>query len=110
MLAFLALFGLLSRGQAIPADFGPRWMALVAICHSGQGDPGYPGPPATDCDVCLLCQVVHGDQAGIALLPEQIALRLPLVVSIAVQGQPELYVNNGCDLGMPRARAPPSDI
>jgi hypothetical protein len=109
-LALLAMWGLLLRGQVMPAMAADALPGLprVAICHSGPDQRRPPDHQAADCDACLLCQLVHGDHAGTALLPRGPALPLPWTVTLTTVGLPAPVGKTGNSPLVPRARAPPA--
>lgn len=109
-LALLAMWGLLLRGQVMPAmaaDVLPG-LPQVAICHSGADQPRTPDHQAADCDACLLCQLAHGDHAGTALLPRELALPLSWTVTLTKVSLPAPIGETGNSPLAPRARAPPA--
>jgi hypothetical protein len=111
IVGFLAVFLLLSRGQ--PVSGGPAEALLagvpLALCHTGSDDERHGDHPASDCDACLLCVAMHGDQAGTPLLPAS-AVVPPVSAAALVRPVPEILW--GAGIAAPRgarARAPPTD-
>jgi hypothetical protein len=83
-IALLAVFGLLLRALPAPAPATEMPFAPfdVPLCHAGADGRHHPDHPAADCDACLLCMAVHGDHAGMAIIPR--ATELPAISVAAV--------------------------
>jgi hypothetical protein len=109
-LALLAVFGLLLRTLPAPAAATEMRFAAftVPLCHAGTDSPRHRDRPGADCSACLLCMAVHGDHAGMPLLPRGADL------AITAAGSPGGY--RPVDPASPRsvgsmgawARAPPA--
>nr|WP_294529838.1 hypothetical protein [uncultured Rhodopila sp.] len=104
MLAMLAVWGLLLRGQAIPMP--DTVVALYGTpCHAGDARQHGPGHPQADCDTCPLCQAVAGDHGAI-LTPSVMAFAVAGLASRSLAMQ-VTEAGFGRPQNAPRARAPP---
>jgi hypothetical protein len=117
-LALMAVLGLLLRALPVPAapvevPFAsfpafPGFAAFtVPLCHAGAGGQRHPDHSDAGCDACLLCMAVHGDHAGMGIVPRATELPAVSVANVAPRRPAGLATPRVAASTGTWARAPP---